>query len=70
MDETIEGGAASATSEKRLPEKFAAAIVAESLPAIAADAGFVAVVEDDGQTVNVLRVTPFAETTTARCSAH
>ena len=61
MAETIQRGAAPATAEKSLPEKLAAVIVAESLPAIAADAGFVAVVEDDGQTVNVLRVTPFAD---------
>jgi GAF domain-containing protein len=62
MAETIEGGAASATAQKSLPEKLATAIVAASLPAIAADAGFVAVLADDGQTVNVLRVTPFSET--------
>jgi len=48
MDETIEGGAASATSEKRLPEKLAAAIVAESLPAIAAD--------DDGEVLGALNL--------------
>src|SRR5215212_6131932 len=62
MAGTIDGGGASATAEKNLPERLATAVLADSLRAVAADAGFVAALADDGQTVNVLRVTPFSET--------
>ena len=45
----------------RLSAKLATAVVAEALAAVGADAGFVATVAEDGETVNVLRVTPHSE---------
>ena len=45
----------------RLGAKVATVVVAECLPLIGADAGFVATLGPDGETVEVSRVTPFSE---------
>lgn len=48
-------------SEATTPGDVATAIVARSLNVLEADAGFVATVSADGETLEVARVTPFAQ---------
>ena len=62
MDSGFEyAGSARDAARTRLGAKIAAVVVGDCLSLVGADAGFVATVGDDGGTLEVARVTPYAE---------
>lgn len=53
-------GTAQIRNVSRMPADIAATIVADSLSALGADAGFIATAAPDGRTLEIARVTPYA----------